>query len=254
MGRIKMKKDYVTVKIKRQDGPGKPGYFQTFKVKKTPFMNVIYILMEIQKNPVTAKGEKVNPVVWECSCLEEVCGACTMLINGAPRQACSALVRDLGNRIVLEPLSKFPVERDLVVNRDFMFDSLIKVKAWINVDETFKLGQGPKFSENLRQFCYKLSRCMTCGCCLEACPQVNNRNSFIGASALSQVYLMNSHPNGAFNKAERINAILGEDGIGNCAKAHNCERVCPKEIPLTVVLAKLNREALKQYFINILDR
>ncbi|HEB33095.1 MAG TPA: succinate dehydrogenase iron-sulfur subunit [Spirochaetes bacterium] len=249
-----MAKDFVTAKIRRQDGARTPGYFQTFRIKKSPFMNIIFILMEIQKNPVDINGNKVNPVVWECSCLEEVCGACTMLINGVPGQACSALVKDLGDKIVLEPLTKFPVVRDLAVNRDFMFDNLKKVKAWINVDETFKLGQGPKFSENLRQFCYKLSRCMTCGCCLEACPQVNKRNSFMGASTLSQVYLMNSHPNGAFNKAERINAILADDGIGNCAKAHNCERVCPKEIPLTEVLGKLNREAVKQYFTNILDK
>jgi len=34
----------------------------------------------------------VAPVAWECNCLEEVCGACTMLINGRVRQSCSALV------------------------------------------------------------------------------------------------------------------------------------------------------------------
>ena len=31
-------------------------------------------------------------VAWDCSCLEEVCGACTMVINGRVRQACSALI------------------------------------------------------------------------------------------------------------------------------------------------------------------
>ena len=51
-------------------------------------MNVISALMEIQRNPVNAKGEKTTPVVWESNCLEEVCGACSMVINGKPRQAC----------------------------------------------------------------------------------------------------------------------------------------------------------------------
>ena len=45
--------------------------------------------------------------VWESACLEEVCGACTMLINGKSRQACSALVDKLGKPdepVTLEPL------------------------------------------------------------------------------------------------------------------------------------------------------
>ena len=50
----------------------------------------------------------MTPVVWECNCLEEVCGACTMVINGKVRQACTALVDALPQPIVLEPMSKFP--------------------------------------------------------------------------------------------------------------------------------------------------
>lgn len=248
-----MSNNHVNVKIKRQDGLKKQPYYQEFRLEKTPFMNVISILMEIQENPVDISGKRVNPVVWECSCLEEVCGACTMLIDNIPRQACSALVKDLGDDILLEPLATFPIVRDLVVDRSVMFENLKKVKAWINVDETSESGPGPRFNELLRQFGYQLARCMTCGCCLEACPQFNARNNFIGPAALAQVYLFNLHPTGAFNKSERLNAILGADGIAQCGKAHNCRRVCPKEIPLTEVLYKLNRDALKQFFKNIFD-
>ena len=41
---------------------------------------------------MTVDGQTGPPVVWECNCLEEVCGACTMLVNGRVRQACTALV------------------------------------------------------------------------------------------------------------------------------------------------------------------
>ena len=51
--------------------------------------------MDIRKNPVNADGIKVPPIVWDCSCLEEVCGTCTMRINGEVRQSCSALVDKL---------------------------------------------------------------------------------------------------------------------------------------------------------------
>lgn len=249
-----MTNNCVRVKIKRQDTPNSEPYYQTFEVEKTPFMNVISLLMEIQQNPVDVNGNTVNPVVWECSCLEEVCGSCTMLINHVPRQACSALIKDIGNTILLEPLTKFPVVRDLMVDRSIMFENLKKVNAWIDVDERVNIGPGPRFNELLRRFGYRLARCMTCGCCLEACPQFNKKHNFIGPAALAQVYLFNLHPTGAFNKTERLNAILGEDGIAQCGKAHNCRRVCPKEIPLTEVLYKLNRDALKQFFKNLLDR
>ena len=55
-------------------------------------MNVISALMEIRRNPVNAEGKKTTPVNWEMNCLEEVCGACSMVINGRPRQSCTALV------------------------------------------------------------------------------------------------------------------------------------------------------------------
>ena len=68
----------------------------------------------------------MSPVTWDCNCLEEVCGSCTMLINGRVQQACTALVDNLEKPIVLEPMSKFPVIRDLQVDRERMFDNLKK--------------------------------------------------------------------------------------------------------------------------------
>src|SRR3954447_24678634 len=87
----------IRLKVLRQDAPGKPSTkrWEEFDVAWHPQMNVISALMEIQKDPVDAKGNKVVPVVWESSCLEEVCGSCTMLVNGKVRQACSALIDQL---------------------------------------------------------------------------------------------------------------------------------------------------------------
>src|SRR5690606_21099018 len=114
--------------ITRQDSPDSPSYVEEFYVPYRPYMNVISALMEIQKNPVNSKGEKTTPVAWEMSCLEEVCGACSMVINGRARQACAALVDKLEHPIRLEPMKTFPVVRDLVVDRSRMFDALKQVK------------------------------------------------------------------------------------------------------------------------------
>lgn len=245
----------IHLKVKRQDGPNQASYWQRFIVPWMPRMNVIGALMAIQKNPITAGGERVTPVVWECACLEEVCGSCTMVINGRVRQACSAMIDRLarnapeGETIVLEPMRKFTVVRDLVVDRSRMFESLRRVRAWIHVDGTHPLGPGPRQSQRDQEISYALSRCMTCGCCLEACPQVNASSGFIGAAAINLVRLYNRHPNGKLHAEERLDAIMGQGGIEECGKAQNCVEVCPKEIPLVDSIADVGRETSKRMLL-----
>src|SRR5699024_3035831 len=179
----------VTFIITRQDSPDGTPYEETFNIPYRKNMNVISGLMEIQKNPVNANGEQTTPVQWEMSCLEEVCGACSMVINGTARQSCAALVDHLEQPIRLATMSTFTVIRDLIVDRERMFDALKQVKAWVPIDGTYDLGPGPRMPEKKRQWAYELSKCMTCGVCLEACPNVNDKSSFIGPAALSQARL-----------------------------------------------------------------
>jgi succinate dehydrogenase / fumarate reductase, iron-sulfur subunit len=239
----------VGLRILRQDGPGEKGYWQGFEVHWQPHMNVISALMEIQKRPVTASGEKTTPVVWECVCLEEVCGSCTMLINGRVRQSCSAMVDVIspeGATIELRPMTKFPVVRDLVVDRSRMFEDLKRVHAWIQLDGSHELGPGPRQSQDNQEEAYPLSRCMTCGCCLEACPQINAASDFVGPAALNQVRLFNLHPSGKMHAGERLDTVMGSGGVEGCGKAQNCVEVCPKEIPLVDSIAAVSRDATKR--------
>jgi succinate dehydrogenase / fumarate reductase iron-sulfur subunit len=229
----------VTLRIKRQKAPGEAPYWETFKVPYERGMNVISALMKIRLNPETAEGRKTTPVTWDSGCLEEVCGACSMRINGIPRQSCTALVDNLEQPIVLEPFSKFPVIRDLMVDRTPMFESLKRVKAWVPVDGTYHLGPAEKIAPEMQQIRYKYSECMTCGCCLEACPQYNDKSAFIGASAIGQSYLFNVHPTGKNMKSDRLDVMMGVGGVVDCGNAQNCVRVCPKGIPLTDAIAAI---------------
>jgi len=244
--------DTLYVKVKRKDGPNQESYWEEFQIPYRPHMNVISVLMEIQKNPVNAKGETTSPVVWESSCLEEVCGSCSMLINGKARQACSALVDQLEQPITLEPFSKFPCVRDLRVDRRKMFDALKRVQAWVPIDGTYDLGPGPRMSESKQEVAYDLSRCMTCGCCLEVCPQVSDHSDFIGAAAVSQARLFNMHPTGTMHAAKRLDALMGEGGLADCGNAQNCVKACPKDIPLTTSIAEVGRELTKRMFTRLL--
>jgi succinate dehydrogenase / fumarate reductase iron-sulfur subunit len=234
----------VHLRIRRQDGPGLEPYWQEFQVPYTPSMNVLMALGEIRKHPRTVDGKDVTPVAWESSCLEEVCGACSMRVNGQPRQGCSALIDNLDEPVVLEPMSKFPVVRDLMVDRSVMFDSLRKVKAWVPIDGTHDLGPGPRQAPEDQRWMYVLSRCMTCGCCLDACPQVNESTGFMGAAIINQVRLFNANPSGALHKTARLEALLGPGGIADCGNAQNCVKVCPKEIPLTQSISEVGRDTM----------
>ncbi|WP_347862628.1 succinate dehydrogenase iron-sulfur subunit [Salimicrobium sp. PL1-032A] len=238
----------ITLVITRQDDPEGEAYKETFSVPYRQNMNIISALMEIRRNPVNADGKATTPVFWEMGCLEEVCGACSMVINGEPQQSCTSLVDQLEQPIHLEPMTTFPVVRDLAVDRSRMFDSLKKVKAWVPIDGTYDLGPGPRVAETKRQWAYELSKCMTCGVCLEACPNVNSKSDFIGPAPLSQVRLFNSHPTGEMNKSERLQTIMDEEGIMGCGNAQNCVEVCPKGIPLTTSLAALYRDTAVESF------
>ncbi|MCC7083836.1 MAG: succinate dehydrogenase iron-sulfur subunit [Pirellulales bacterium] len=269
---------WFDVRILRQDEPRTSSYWERFRLKNEPGLNVTGILQRIAANPVTTADRPVAPVAYESNCLEEVCGSCTMLINGQVRQACSALVGCLlaesPGLIELRPLSKFPVVRDLVVARGRLFRALEKLQCWIEVDGYFDRGAGPTQSPQEQQQAYPLSTCMSCACCLEACPQYRKieldhfpgesstdfaareraefDGHFIGAHANSQVVLMNSSPTGRITAGQRLDALIAPGGIQNCGKAGNCQAVCPKEIPLMTSWRKAGRatalHVLKKFF------
>jgi succinate dehydrogenase / fumarate reductase iron-sulfur subunit len=257
------------VRILRQDKPGGRSYWERHRVQYEADMNCISALQKIAENATTADGRRVAPVVWQCNCLEEVCGACTMVINGRVRQACTALVDQLlkehPDDIELRPMTKFPVLRDLVVDRSRIFASLEKVKAWLPVDSYYDLGSGARQSQEEQELAYLYSKCMSCGCCMEACPQFlkielrphsgeteeqfNHRQreanwrSFMGAHAIAQVDLFNMNPIGRMNARERLDALTAQGGIQVCGNAQNCVKVCPKSIPLTTAIARGGRAA-----------
>ena len=239
-------KKTVLFKIKRQPNPDVRPHWEEFELTWHSGMNVISSLMEIAANPVTRDGKATTPITYDSNCLEEVCGSCAMLINGRARMACSALVDKLEQPIRLEPFSKFPVVRDLAVDRSVLFENLKAVKAWVPIDGSYDLGAGPRMTMQEQEEAYPLSRCISCCCCMEACPQFNEDTGFVGAATISQVRLFNTHPTGAALKRERLVALMGDGGIQECGYAQNCVEVCPKDIPLTRSIAEVGGDVMKQ--------
>jgi succinate dehydrogenase / fumarate reductase iron-sulfur subunit len=97
-----------------------------------------------------------------------------------------------------------------------------------------------------QEVAYPLSRCISCCCCMEACPQFTEGTGFVGAATISQVRLFNTHPTGAALKRERLTALMGDGGIQECGYAQNCVEICPKDIPLTTSIAEVGGQVMKQ--------
>jgi succinate dehydrogenase / fumarate reductase, iron-sulfur subunit len=232
--------------ITRQASPHSAPYLEEFDLPLRKGMNVIIGLMDIATNPVDRFGKPTTPVTYESNCLEEVCGSCAMLINGKAAMACSSLVNKLEQPVRLEPLSRFPVVRDLAVDRSVLFENLKKVKAWVPIDGTYDLGSGPRISPSKQEEMYPLSRCISCCLCLEVCPQVTPATGFAGAAVINQVRLFNDHPTGKAIKSERLHAMMGDGGIHECSFAENCVKICPKGIPLTTSISKVYGQVIKQ--------
>src|ERR1700741_960559 len=216
----------IIIKVKRQETPNSKAHWEEFEIPYKRNMNVTSALMEIAANPTTREGKKTTPITYDSNCLEEVCGSCAMLINGRARMACSALIDHLEQPIRLEPFSKFPVVRDLAVDRQVLFENLKAVKAWVPIDGTYDLGSGPRMTAGEQEAAYPLSRCISCCCCMEACPQFNDDTNFVGAATISQVRLFNTHPTGAALKRERLAALMGEGGIQDCGSAQHGAALC----------------------------
>ena len=182
------------------------------------------------------------------------CVACMMVMIGKARQACCALIGALEQPIRLQPARTFPVIRDLHIARSVMFESLKRVQAWIEVDGSWEVRNAPIQNPYTAATAYEISHCMTCGCCLEACPNVGPQSDFIGASPSVQAYLFNLHPLGKFDKPKRLEALMAMGGITSCGNSQNCVEVCPNIIKLTTYLSQLNRYVNKQALKNIFNK
>ncbi|HWZ50259.1 MAG TPA: succinate dehydrogenase iron-sulfur subunit [Granulicella sp.] len=236
----------IKVEITRQSSPGSTAVVERFEIPYRPNMNITSLLGEIACEPVTAEGKTTTPVTYDSNCLEEICGSCAMLINGKARMACSALVDKLEQPIRLAPLSKFPVVRDLSVDRSVLFENLKTVKAWVPIDGTYDLGPGPKQFPQLQEELYPLSNCISCTICMEVCPQFNESTGFVGAATIAQVKLFNNNPTGRVLKEERLRALAGDGGVQECGFAQNCVEACPKQLPLTEAISDMGRDVLVQ--------
>ena len=175
----------MKVKILRQQAPDTEPYWETFSYDGPQDNTVAGILDYLNYNDdiTDINGNKTSRIGWECSCLQGMCGGCAMVINDEPSLACETFLRDLeSSELIIQPLKKFPVVHDLVVDRSVIHENLMKSDIFIGEF----IPSGVKDNEHQ----YSLAKCLKCGLCLEVCPNYVNGKTFFGALFANDCYLV----------------------------------------------------------------
>ncbi len=170
-------------------------------------------------------------LAYRWSCRMGVCGSCGMMVNGEPKLTCATFLAEYApGPVRVEPLSNFPIIRDLIVDIGDFMGKLATVKPWIVREEEKPLSDG-EYRQTPEQLAdYKpYSMCINCMLCYSACPVYGLDPHFIGpaAVALAQRYNLDSRDEGA---AERVAVLSEHDGIWGCTFVGECTRVCPKNV------------------------
>jgi fumarate reductase iron-sulfur subunit len=221
----------------------------TFQTYEVPYREDWVVLDAL--NYIKDKIDGTLTYRW--SCRMGVCGSCGMMVNGEPKLTCAAFLRDYHpGTIRVEPLSYFPVIRDLVINMEGFLDKLTEVKAWLVPKEEKPVSEGEHLQTPAELAKYKdFSMCINCMLCYSACPVFGHHEEFLGPAviALAQRYNLDSRDGGADERAE---AIFSHEGIWECTFVGDCSRVCPKNVDPAGAIQQAKVTATKDFYRSVL--
>jgi len=223
----------------------------TFQTYEVPFLEDWVILDAINY----IKDEIDGTLSYRWSCQMGVCGSCGMMINGVPKLSCAAFLKDYyPDKIRVEPLTGFPVERDLIFQMDDFMTKLTEIQPYIirNKDEEKPLDEGEYLQTPAELARFKpYSMCINCMLCYAACPVYALDSTFIGpaAIALGQRYNMDSRDHG---RDARQELIASHEGIWECTFVGECSAVCPKDVDPAAAIQRAKVSSTIDWFKDVL--
>ena len=223
----------VLMRIKRfdPDKDSKP-FWDEFRVEMDPIDRLLDALNYVKWN-------LDGTLTYRRSCAHGVCGSDAMRINGRNRLACKVLIRDVGNRVTIEPMLGYPVIRDLVVDMEAFFDKYKSIKPYLITTDS-EPGTERLQSPEERARYDEGTKCILCGACTGSCPSTWANPDWVGPATIVNAhrFIFDSRDQGG---AERL-AILGQrTGVWRCRTIFNCTDACPRGIPVTDLIEQVKR-------------
>ena len=227
----------LTLKIWRQAGPRATGRFVTYPMDGIEPDVSFLEMLDILNQRLILQGEE--PIAFDNDCREGICGSCGMMIDGEPKLACKAFVRNYEGVIRVEPLAHFPIERDLVTVVDDFMAKLKRVKPYLIPKQEKPVSEGEyrQSPAELKRF-KQYSMCINCMLCYAACPEYGLIPKYIGpaAIALAHRYNQDSRDGG---RAERQEEIATTEGVWECSFTGACSEVCPEHVDPAAALQQV---------------
>ena len=229
----------ITLKVWRQDGPGKPGRLVDYTPGHVSTDMSFLEMLDVVNEGLIARGE--DAIAFESDCREGICGACGLVINGVPNgpvrgaTTCQLHMRSFtnGDTITVEPwrAKAFPVVKDLVVDRS-AFDRIIAAGGYVS----FNTGGAPDgnclpISKAMSESAMDMAACIGCGSCVAACKNAS-AHLFTSAKVTHLALLPQGQPE-RYTRVVSMVDRMDSEGFGNCSNEGECEAVCPKEISIS---------------------
>lgn len=227
----------VTIKIKRFDPEkDKAPYFKEYTLDAEPMDRVLDAINEI-------KWHQDGTLTYRRSCAHGICGSDAMLINGKNRLACKVLIKDIGNKISIEPLRGFKIVKDLVVDMEPFFEKYKSVKPYLINDDDVGEREERLQSQEERARYDDTTKCILCAACTTSCPSFWANDEYIGPAAIVQAhrFIFDSRDKG---KDERMDVLNETMGVWRCRTIFNCVDACPREINVTKAIQEVKKALL----------
>ena len=215
-------------------------YFQEFDVDYEPGMTVLDALLFIQD-----KYDSSLAFRWECRGGQ--CGSCAVRVNKTARIACRTKVEP-DEKLVLEPLEKMPVIKDLVTDISQVSYRLRRIRPYVARD---KPTQHPEIihSEEIEKV-REIRKCIECSACLSNCPIVHETWDYPGPMIIRQLARLELDPR---DVEDRV-AMAMNEMVYTCTTCKMCEDICPKSIKPGPEMQKYEEEIARyQTFLKLCD-
>ncbi len=227
----------VSVKIRRYNPEiSEEATWVTYTVDAFPTDRVLNLLMKI-------KAEQDGTLTFRRSCAHGVCGSDAMRINGVNRLACKVLMKDMPDKLTIEPIKGLPVEKDLVVNMEPFFEAYRAVKPFLITNSANEPTREWLQSQAERDRYDDTTKCILCAACTTSCPVYWTDGSYFGPAAIVNAhrFIFDSRDAGA---EERLEILNDREGVWRCRTTFNCTEACPRGIEITKAIKEVKQALL----------
>ncbi len=244
------------LRVWRQANAAATGKFVEYDAKGISPDASFLEMLDLVNDELIKRGE--DPIAFDSDCREGICGSCSCVVDGVPHgtepaiTTCQLYMRNFhdGATVTVEPFraKAFPVLKDLVVDRS-AFDRIIAAGGYVSVGT----GSAPEANEmpvpkDDAEAAFEAAACIGCGACVAACKNAS-ASLFVGAKLEHMARLPQGQAE-RYRRVARMVAQMEAEGFGACSNEAECQAVCPKEIP-TSVIQRMNRDYLKTWLKTI---